>query len=56
MIFDQVRDYGFIESTYLVGNVFKMIGWFSKDIGGSFQDHNHAFQYYDFQRSRGHFY
>ena len=51
MIFDQVRDYGFIESTYLVGNVFKMIGWFSKDIGGSFLDPSELFQ-----RSRGHFY
>ena len=30
MIFDQVRDYGFIESTYLVGNVLKMIGGFQK--------------------------
>ena len=43
MIFDQVRDYGFIESTYLVGNVLKMIGWFSKDIGGSFHDPIHFF-------------
>ena len=50
MIFDQVRDYGFIESTYLVGNVLKMIGWFSKDIGGSFHGHNHAFQDYDFSK------
>ena len=45
MIFDQVRDYGFIESTYLVGNVFKMIGWFSKDIGVSFLDPSELFKY-----------